>query len=398
MKRYIVVLITVTMFASSLLTVQTLFAQQNPSDAIALNDATPGVDVVITPALNTTGVVSLELVQASVTVVDSLGNTTFQMADARVHKLELRLAPGTGSYTLSAERLPGVAEAYVRITSQADLTDVGQTILIDNAQQPLGIQTDPGQTVLVENAQPPLGMQQSLDLPLNSAAPSQVVPFNIPADQQGTLKASFPGAPVTAQVVDTTGQVLATLIGGGFDGVSMVLDSGSYQLTLMNTNPAQQQTVANMEVAQALPSVLDSEIPALVAQSTCMMTVNSASVNLRSGPGTGYSVINYGFRNEQYQVGGQNADGSWLVIGTSDGGSAWVSRNTGDLTNACDNLAVYDIPYRDAPQPQVVVVQQQPSTVVVPGSSAPAASAPAPAAAPTFHEDDEHEGHEGHDD
>jgi uncharacterized protein YraI len=379
MKRYIVVLITVTMFASSLLTVQTLFAQQNPSDAIALNDATPGVDVVITPAPDTTGVVSLELAQASVTVVDSLGNTTFQMADARVHRLELRLAPGTGSYTLSAERLPGVAEAYVRITSQADLTDVGQTILIDNVQQPLGF-------------------QQALDLPLNSAAPSQVAAFTIPADQQGTLKASFPGAPVTAQVVDNTGQVLATLIGGGFDGVSMVLDSGSYQLTLMNTNPAQQQTIANMEVAQALPSVLDSEIPALVAQSTCMMTVNSASVNLRSGPGTGYSVINYGFRNEQYQVGGQNADGSWLVIGTSDGGSAWVSRNTGDLTNACDNLAVYDIPYRDAPQPQVVVVQQQPSTVVVPGSSAPAASAPAPAAAPTFHEDDEHEGHEGHDD
>jgi uncharacterized protein YraI len=380
MKRYIVVLITVTMFASSLLTVQTLFAQQNPSDAIALNDATPGVDVVITPALNTTGVVSLELVQASVTVVDSLGNTTFQMADARVHKLELRLAPGTGSYTLSAERLPGVAEAYVRITSQADLTDVGQTILIDNAQQPLGI-------------------QQALDLPLNGAAPSQVAAFNIPADQQGTLKASFPGAPVTAQVVDNTGKVLATLIGGGFDGVSMVLDSGSYQLTLMNTNPAQQQTVANMEVAQALPSVLDSEIPALVAQSTCMMTVSNASVNLRSGPGTGYSVINYGFRNEQFQVGGQNADGSWLVIGMSDGGSAWVSRDLGTLTNTCDSLTVYDIPYRDAPQPQVVVVQQQPSTVVMPASSAPAAaSAPAPAAAPAFHEDDEHEGHEGHDD
>ena len=153
MKRYIVALITVTMLASSLLTVQTLFAQQNPSDAIPLNDATPGVDVVITPAPNTTGVVSVEMVQASVTVIDSLGNTTFQMADARVHKLELRLAPGTGSYTLSAERLPGAAEAYVRITSQADLTDLGQTVLIDNPQQPLGI-------------------QQALDLPLTSAAPS----------------------------------------------------------------------------------------------------------------------------------------------------------------------------------------------------------------------------------
>jgi uncharacterized protein YraI len=339
MKRYVVILITVTMLASSLLTVQAIFAQQNASDAIALNDETPGVDVVITPAPNTTGVVSVELTQASVTVVDSLGNTTFQMADARVHKLELRLAPGTGSYTLSVERLPGVTDAYVRITSQADLTDLGQTVLIDNAQQPLAI-------------------QQAVDLPLTGAAPSQVAAFNIPADQQGTLKASFPGAPVTAQVVDSSGQVLATLTGGGFDGMSMVLDSGSYQLTLLNTNPAQ-QTVANMEVAQALPSVLDSEIPALVAQSACVMTVDAASVNLRSGPGTGYSVMNYGFREEQFQVGGQNADGSWLVVATSDGGSAWVSRDTGVLTNACDNLAVYDIPYRAAPEPQIVVVQQQ---------------------------------------
>jgi uncharacterized protein YraI len=373
MKRYGVVLITLTMLASSLLAAQTIFAQQNPSDAIALNDATPGVDVVITPAPNTTGVVSVEMVQASVTVIDSLGNTTFQMADPRVHKLELRLAPGTGSYTLSVERLPGVTDAYVRITSQADLTDLGQTILIDNPQQPLGI-------------------QQALDLPLTGAAPSQAASFDIPADQQGTLKASFPGAPVTAQVVDNAGKVLATLMGSGFDGMSMVLDSGSYQLTLLNTNPAQ-QTVASLEVAEPLPSVLDGEIPALVAQSACVMTVDAASVNLRSGPGTGYSVMNYGFRNEQYQVGGQNTDGSWLVVATSDGGSAWVSRETGTLANACDNLAVYDIPYRDAPEPQVVVVQQQPSTIVVP-ASAPAASAPA-----AHYEEDEHEGeHEGHDD
>ncbi len=372
MKRYAVVVVMMAIVASSLLTAQTLFAQ-NPIDAIALNDGTPGVDVVITPTPDTTGVVSLELAQASVTVVDSLGNTVFQMADARVHKLELRLAPGTGSYTLSAERLPGVAEAYVRITSQADLTEVGQTVLVDNAQQPLGI-------------------QQSLDLPLTGAAPSQVAAFNIPADQQGTLKASFPGAPVTAQVVDDSGKVLATLLGGGFDGVSMVLDSGSYHLTLLNTNPAQ-QTVANMEIAQALPSVLDSEIPALVAQSACVMTVDTASVNLRSGPGTGYSVMNYGFRNEQFQVGGQSPDGSWLVVATSDGGSAWVSRSMGELSNACDNLAVYDIPYRDAPEPQIIVVQQQPSTIVGPDSSAFGAPA-----APAFFDDDEFEDHEEHDD
>jgi uncharacterized protein YraI len=369
MKRYGIVLIVM---AASLLAVQMVFAGDGGgSDAIVLNDATPGVDVVITPAPGTTGVVAVELSQASVVVVDSAGNTVFQMADARVHKLELRLAPASSSYTLTAERLPGVTQAYVRFTSQADLSQLGETLLV---------------------SQQPLGMQQSLDMPLTGAAPTQATTISIPADQQGTVQASFPGAPVTAQVVDQSGQVVATLLGGPFDGVSLVLDGGDYSLTLLNTNPAQ-ETLANVEVTQALPSELDGMIPELVAEMSCSMTVNVASVNLRSGPGTGYSVIDYGFRNDQFEVGGMNADGSWVVIAMKDGGSAWVSRNTGTLTDACQNLTVYDIPYQAAPEPQIVVVQQPPTTVVAAPPAAPAASAPPAVSSPSFHESDEHEEH-----
>ncbi len=86
-----------------------------------------------------------------------------------------------------------------------------------------------------------------------------------------------------------------------------------------------------------------------------LINIIKISINLRSGPGTGYSITGYGFRGDQLQVGGTNTDGSWLLVGTQDS-SAWMSGSTGTLNGSCSNLAVYDIPYRDAPAPQVSIV------------------------------------------
>jgi uncharacterized protein YraI len=352
---------------------------QDSQDYIVLNDATPGIDAVITPAPGTTGVVAVELFQAAVTVTDAAGNVVFQLADPRVHEFELRLAPGTGSYTLSAVRLPGITEAFVRVVSQADLTQIGETTLITDSDQALG-------------------MRQSIDLPLTPATPSQVTAVKIPTGRTGTLQVSFPGAPVMAQVVDRTGLTVATL-NAGFDGLSLVLDGGQYELTLLNTVPTQ-ETMANMQIMPALPSDLAGMLPEMVAQSdgqitpvsteACLFTVGTASVNLRSGPGTGYSVIDYGFRDEQFPVGGMNPNGSWLVLGTGSNSSAWVARTLGSLTGGCENLTVYNTPYREAPAPQVIVEQapavvQAPSIVQQPSS---------PSGGSGEHDDDEG----GHDD
>jgi uncharacterized protein YraI len=383
MKRTTVIVMLVVL-AVSLLVSQTTSAQDS-TDVITLNDSTPGIDVVITPVSGTTGAVALELYQASVLVTDSTGNTVFQMADSRVHRLELRLAPGANSYTLTAERLPGVTEALVRITPQLDLTQLGKTVLVTNTQQPVAL-------------------QQSVDLALTSTAPSRVVDFAIPASDTGTMMVSFPGAPVTAQVVDDTGHAVATLRGSGFDAMSLVLDGGQYQLTLLNTDPAQ-QTLANMEIVPALPSTLDSTIQEMASQPApedqvaaanapaCSVAVDVSSVNLRSGPGTGYSVLGYGFRNDQFQVGGTNPGGSWLVVGREDGSSAWIARSTATLDGSCDSLAVYDIPYKEAPKPQVVV--QQPPAVVVQPPAAPSVAVAASGGGSSYHEhEDEHEEHD----
>jgi uncharacterized protein YraI len=386
MKRY-TLLVVMIVWAASLLVGRTTSAQDS-SDAIVLDDATPGIDVVITPVSGTTGAVALELYQTSISVTDGAGNVVFQMADPRVHRLELRLSPGATTYTLTAERLPGVSQALVRITPQLDLTQ-------------------PGNTVLVTNTQQTVGFQQSVDLALTSLAPSRMMTFTIPP-AAGTMMVSFPGAPVTAQVVDDTGRAVATLRGSGFDALSLGLDGGNYELTLLNTNPAQ-QTLANMQILPALPSSLESKIQEMASQpapaeqqaqdavasaAVCSVTVDVASVNLRSGPGTGYSVLGYGFRSDQFQVGGTNPGGTWLVVGKEDGSSAWISRGTATLEGSCDNLAVYDIPYKDAPKPQVVIQQAPPVTVQQPAAPSYSVSS----SGSSYHESEGEHEDEGHDD
>ncbi len=69
----------------------------------------------------------------------------------------------------------------------------------------------------------------------------------IPAGELGTLTASFPGAAVTAQVLDQAGQPVATLAGGRFDGLMLALDGGTYQVTLVESQPGT-ETVANLKV------------------------------------------------------------------------------------------------------------------------------------------------------
>ena len=120
MKRYTVLIVLVL----ALVSIQSAFAQDNLNQTITLNDATPGIDVVVSTPPDTTGAIALQLSGASVTVTDTTGASVFQVADARVHGLELHFAPGSQTHTVTMERLPGVSEAYVTAISQLDLTPV----------------------------------------------------------------------------------------------------------------------------------------------------------------------------------------------------------------------------------------------------------------------------------
>jgi len=334
-----------TLFALCFLGALPALAQD--SQVITLNDGNPSIDAMITLPPDTTGVASLELSAAAVTVTDNAGNIVFQLNDPRAHGVELRFAPNSGPYTLSVTRLPGMPEAQVILRSLPELTDTTSGTLVQDG---------------------PLGPMQERDFRLTAASPISGVPLTIPEGSIGVITSSFPGAPVEQQLVDSNGMPVAVTSGSGIDAVSLALDPGTYQMTLRNTD-ASRETTASVHIMPTSAVNLGTALAAPVTQladtsaPSCTGTIQVSSLNVRSGPGTGYSVLGYGFRDESYPVGGTNPDGSWVLLGTNVG-SAWVSNNYVQRDGDCSSLPVYNIPFRSAPAPEVIILPAPPATVI----------------------------------
>lgn len=344
-------------------------AAAQDANVITLDDASPAINVMVSLPDNATGTIALNMVSAAITVTDGLGNTVFHAADARLHAVQLNIAPNSGTHTVTVERLPGMAQAQVSIESLPELAQIAATSLVSSRD---------------------LGLNQETMLNLDAATPGGTTTVHIPQGTTGLVSATFPHASASSQLVDANGVVLAESAGGHIDGVNYVVDAGDYHVTVLG-NGLVNTVVAGVSVASATDNHFTVlEAPAAVDQmvsgtEACTATVNVSSINLRSGPGTGYSVMDYGYRDEVFQVGGRNPENSWIVIGT-DTGSAWMSLVGANLSGACDTLAVYNIPYRDAQPAQIVVVPvQQPVQTV---QSFPQ---------PSFHEN-EHDEHGEHDD
>lgn len=339
-------------------------AQQNNPDLITLNDAAPVIDVVITLPADTTGTISLDLALAGVTLTDASDAVVFTAADDRLHGLEFNIAPNSGSHTLTVERLPGVAEAYVSVVSLPEMTVGGSFELIEGRS---------------------LGLNQEAVLVLDASNPGGTVTVDVPADTAGVISATFPGAFATTQLVDVNGVLLAESMGGHVDGLTFVVDGGSYGFTLLGSSLTGSIVAGVRAISAQEAGFAVIQAPAVTLVSTdaalgCNATVIVSSANLRSGPGTGYSVLGYAYRGENYPVGGQNREDSWIVVGTPNGSSAWLALSAAQIQGACNTLTVFDIPTQDAAPAQIVITS--------PGSSSGSSSYD------NDHDDDQYEDHE----
>ena len=92
-------------------------AQAGTSQPIVLNDATPSVDIVITPTGGAQGVVYLQLDGVHVQLLDSSKNEILSLIDKRIWGLAIQIPQGAASETLHLERLPGVSAAQAIITA-----------------------------------------------------------------------------------------------------------------------------------------------------------------------------------------------------------------------------------------------------------------------------------------
>ena len=337
-------------------------------DVITLDDVTPSIDAVISLPTGATGSVHVEMAGAALTLLDSQNEPVLQVSDERVHSVQFNLIPNSGDHTLHLERLDSVDIAAVSITSLSEF-------LLQPASQEI-----------YSNA---ISVDQSSDIVLNSGTPNAVIDISIPNDQLGLFASTTPNISTMNQLVDDTGTVVATTMNGHVDGISILIDGGNYQYTMVGTNltdtvngnvrvspydymenpilfAEQREPLA---VAPAVNSSLASNAQA-ASTAGCNASVFVSSVNLRSGPGTGYSVIDYGFQNEVFPVGGTNPQTNWIVVGLDSGNSAWMTRSAANLDGNCTDLAVFNIPYREAQLAEVVVVQAEPQQPIIIGQSA----------------------------
>lgn len=334
MKRYLVPIVF-----SLLLGALPTFAQDN-SKLITLNDATPAINVVITLPPDTTGAVSLTIAQAAITLTDAANVVVFHAADARLHAVDLNIAPNSGSHTLTVERLPGMTEAYVSLASLPELNIYG------------AVEPTTGFAVT---------LNEEVSLSLDADTPGGMVTLDIPNGTTGVVTATFPGSYATTQLVDADGVIVTQSAGGHVDGINLVLDAGNYEFTLVGSGLTS-TVVAGVRVVSAedtgvtileAPTVTTNILTGTTGES-CTAVVARSSVNLRSGPGTGYSVLGYGYLNESYLVGGHNPENNWIVVGT-DSGSAWMALTGANLQGACDALTVFNIPLRDAEIAPIII-------------------------------------------
>jgi uncharacterized protein YraI len=207
-----------------------------------------------------------------------------------------------------------------------------------------------------------LALNQETTLSLNADTPGGTVSIEVPAETVGVVSATFPGAFAATQLVDRDGVLLAESTGGHVDGLTFVLDSGNYDFTVLGSDLtgtvlAGVRAVSAEDGGFAVIEAPTEPAEALAQTNTgnCTATVTASSANLRSGPGTGYSVLGYTYRGDSYPVGGQNQENNWIVIGTPDGGSAWLALSAAQMQGTCDTLTVFDTPTQDAAPAQITI-------------------------------------------
>jgi uncharacterized protein YraI len=103
--------------------------------------------------------------------------------------------------------------------------------------------------------------------------------------------------------------------------------------------------------------------------------VTTASLNVRSGPGTAYSRLGQVTNGHTSDVLGRNDDNSWILINYS-GGKGWVSATYAQIEGDIDSVEVVEV----APPPR----QSAPPPANPPPASAQASNPPPAPAGPSY--------------
>jgi serine/threonine-protein kinase len=164
----------------------------------------------------------------------------------------------------------------------------------------------PGTFVRVAAAEPTIAASTSpttaLDSQVEPAAASPVSP-------QPTLAATVPAAPVRA-------------------AEAITIPSG--QSVLTTTAPVDQAIAATLSVPATVPSTQANIYLPIVSQDIYIEGDVNQDANLRTGPGTNYSVVRGAFAGERFVLVACNRDCTWYQVSTGEWIAAFLVSNVTD--------------------------------------------------------------------
>ena len=202
------------------------------NDAILLDDTSPILEAVITPAVGTTGAVQIEVSDASVSILDANGDAVFRTLHPNVQNVTVHFAPDAQPHTVVVERLPNAAESYVRLNALAEIP------VVENAVAVSGDTLASGE-----------GTQVTLD---ETAA--NVIMWDV--SESDTITARFTDPNTRAEIVDTLSNMIVGQLESAaqISGFNITLEAGSYALAM------QGRSIASVDL---MPSVIASGLRCL---------------------------------------------------------------------------------------------------------------------------------------
>ena len=91
-------------------------------------------------------------------------------------------------------------------------------------------------------------------------------------------------------------------------------------------------------------------------------TVNSAQVNVRTGPGTAFAIVGTVEQDDRFDISGRNAAGDWLEFCCVNGQRGWIYAQLLNVSQETSSLPLaQDIPAAPAPTNTPVPAAQPPA-------------------------------------
>lgn len=154
--------------------------------------------------------------------------------------------------------------------------------------------------------------------------------------------------------------------------------------TTENTQPAATNLPVATTAAPAAPAPAtdtpapptDTPAPAPTSTSAApRLVVNAPLANVRTGPGTDYTVLTTVERGQEYDIVGKNAAGDWWHFCCVGGQQAWIISELVDIDGATDA-----VPVAEAAAQAAATATQAPAAPAAPTATTAPAETPVPAA------------------